>query len=131
MNATGTFEVTMAGEPPYETIDDVSLGRMTVDKRFSGPLTATSTVQMLAAHTPVEGSAAYVGLERVIGTLDGRAGSFVLQHCGVMTRDTRSLSVTVVPDSGTSELRGLEGEMKIEVVEGQHRYSFEYRLSPS
>ena len=118
----------MSVEPPFEDDGGVTLGRMSAEKRYSGPLEATSTVFMLAARTPVQGSAGYVGLERVRGSLEGRAGSFVLQHHGLMSRAGESLSVTVVPGSGTGELRGLEGEMTIEIAEGRHRYAFEYRL---
>ena len=78
----------------------------------------------------VDGSAGYVAIERVTGTLDGRAGTFVLQHTGLMTRGARSLSVIVVPDSGTGALRGLSGRMDIQVVEGRHHYAFEYELAP-
>lgn len=77
-----------------------------------------TALDMIGARTPVDGSAGYVAIERVTGTLDGKQGTFVLQHSGVMTRGARSLSVTVVPDSGTSELKGLSGRMDIKIVEG-------------
>jgi len=128
MNVKGTFEVAMSPEPPYDVVEGVSLGRVALDKRFSGPLDATSKGQMIGARTPVEGSAGYVAIERVTGTLDGRRGTFVLQHCGAMTRAARSLSVTVVPDSGTGELAGLSGKMEIQIVDGRHLYDFEYQL---
>ncbi len=83
--------------------------------------------EMLAFRTAVEGSAGYVAIERVNGTLDGRAGSFALQHSGTMDRGTPTLSVTVVPDSGTEALTGLSGSMTIDVGE-EHRYGFTYRL---
>lgn len=130
MNANGSFDLTMTAEPPYDVVDGVSLGRVAFDKRFAGPLDATSVVHMIGARTPVDGSAGYVAIERVTGTLDGRDGTFVLQHTGVMTRGARALSVTVVPDSGTGALRGLSGRMDIQVVEGRHRYAFEYELAP-
>ncbi|MDB4929304.1 MAG: hypothetical protein JWM10_1788 [Myxococcaceae bacterium] len=129
MNANGTFEITMHPDAPYDVVDGVSLGRIRFEKRFSGPLEATSVVQMIGARTPVEGSAGYVAIERVTGSLDGRQGTFVLQHSGVMTRGAPSLSVTVVPDSGTGALAGLSGRMEIEVVEGKHRYGFEYAIA--
>ncbi len=130
MIAKGTFEVTMSAEPPYDAVDGVTLARVRFDKRFAGPLDATSSVQMLGARTPVEGSAGYVALERVTGALDGKRGSFVLQHTGVMTRGARSLSVIVVPDSGTGELRGLAGRMDIQIVDGKHYYEMEFELTP-
>jgi hypothetical protein len=128
MNVKGTFEVTMSAEPPYDVEDGVSIGRVALDKRFTGPLEATSKGQMIGARTPVAASAGYVAVERVTGTLDGKRGTFVLQHSGVVTRGARSLSVTVVPDSGTGELSGLSGKMDIQIVEGKHYYELEYEI---
>lgn len=129
MNATGTFEITMHPEAPYDVVEGVSLARVRFEKRFTGALDASSVVHMIGARTAVESSAGYVAIERVTGSLDGRAGTFVLQHSGVMTRGALSLSVTVVPDSGTGALAGLSGSMAIQVVEGKHRYAFEYALA--
>jgi hypothetical protein len=129
MNATGTFEITMHPEAPYDVVEGVSLARVRFEKRFSGALDASSVVHMIGARTAVETSAGYVAIERVTGSLDGRAGTFVLQHSGVMTRGALSLSVTVVPDSGTGALAGLSGSMTIQVVEGKHRYAFEYAIA--
>ena len=84
---------------------------------------------MLAVRTDVEGSAGYVAMERVTGTLHGRSGAFTLQHSGTMTRGAQQLSVTVVPDSGTEELAGLAGKMTIDIVDGKHFYSFDYTLA--
>jgi hypothetical protein len=128
MNVRGAFEVTMNPEPPYDVVDGVTLSHVTIQKRFEGPLEATSQVHMIGARTAVEGSAGYVAIERVTGTLDGKRGTFVLQHNGIMTRGARSLTVTVVPDSGTGELVGLSGGMDIRIVEGKHFYDFEYAL---
>ncbi len=128
MHVTGPFDIKRTAEPPYDTADGITLGRAHFDKRFHGPLDATSTVEMIFAVTPVQGSAGYVAIERVTGALDGRAGSFVLQHSGTMTRGVQSLSVTVVPDSGTGELRGLAGRMAIDIADGKHSYRFEYTL---
>ena len=100
---------------------------MDVDK-ISGDLTASTVGQMLTAMTGTDGSAGYVAIERVTGVLDGKRGSFVLQHSGTMNRGAASLEVTVVPDSGTEELVGLEGEFEINVEEGKHSYVFMYRL---
>jgi hypothetical protein len=101
---------------------------MTLDKVFQGDLTGTSKGQMLAAGTPVQGSADYVAIERVEGTLAGRRGTFMLQHYGVMTRGAPALTVTVVPDSGTDGLAGLSGKMAI-IIEGRkHSYEFEYSV---
>ncbi len=106
----------------------LSLARMTIDKTFQGDLQARSLGQMLAARTATEGSAGYVALEQVSGTLGGRRGSFVLQHSGTMNRGVASLQLYVVPDSGTGELAGLSGSMHI-INEGDaHRYEFDYDI---
>jgi len=104
------------------------LGRMSIDKQISGDLTATTTGQMLSAMTSTDGSAGYVAIEKVVGVLNGKRGSFVLQHTGTMNRGAQSLAVTVVPDSGTEELVGLEGEFEINIEEGKHNYELTYRL---
>jgi len=128
MQAKGTFEIKMTAEPPYSTDDGITLGRVSFAKQFAGDLTGTSEVQMLAARTPIPSSAGYVAIERVVGTLAGRSGTFVMQHSGRMQRGTQTLTITVVPDSGTGELAGLDGTFAIDVVEGKHHYSFDYTL---
>ena len=105
-----------------------ALGRMSIDKEISGDLVATSKGQMLSAGTETKGSAGYVAIEHVVGTLHGRKGSFTLQHSGTMNRGAPSLSVSVVPDSGTGELVGLIGDFKIIRVAGKHSYEFNYSL---
>lgn len=130
MNAKGTFELTMTAEPPYSVIEGVSLGRVAFEKQFAGPLEATSHVEMIGARTPVDGSAGYVAVERVTGSLEGKSGTFVLMHTGVMTRGARALVVSVVPDSATGELKGLSGTMDIQIVDGKHTYDFAYTFTP-
>jgi len=122
--ATGTFEVRLT---PAES-GDGPIGTLSIDKTFQGDLQGTSVGQMLAFRTPVEGSAGYVAMERVTGTLAGRHGSFTLQHNGLMDRGTPSLAVVVVPDSGTDGLSGLTGTMEIIVSPGRQDYRFHYRL---
>jgi hypothetical protein len=129
MLAKGSFEVTMHPEPPYDVLDGVSLGVIRITKRFTGLLAATSEVTMVAARTPIDGSAGYVAIERVTGELQGRTGTFVLQHSGTMNRGERSLSVTVVPDSGTGQLQGISGRMDIQIAPGQHLYELVYELA--
>ena len=126
--AKGTFEVTLP-PMPFEGADaEWTLGRMSIDKQISGDLVASTRGQMISAMTDTKGSAGYVAIERVTGALKGRSGTFVLQHSGTMNRGTPSLSVTVVPDSGTGELAGLEGEFRIIIEGGKHGYEFAYRL---
>lgn len=124
-HASGAFDVKMNPQV-NENVGDPTVGRMALDKQFHGDLEATSRGQMLAAMTEVQGSAGYVALERVNGTLGGRRGTFALQHSGTMTRGVPTLTITVVPDSGTGQLIGLAGKMTIEVVDGKHSYEFEY-----
>ena len=123
-HAVGTFEVKLT---PQST-DAPGLGRMSIDKQFHGDLEAVSKGEMLSAMTEVKNSAGYVAIERVTGKLGGRQGAFVLQHSGAMNRGAASLSVTVVPDSGTGQLAGLTGKMAIIIEGGKHSYEFEYTL---
>jgi len=125
----GSFDVQRHVEPGYDMGDGVELGHFRFEKRFHGALDATSVVHMLAVGTPVQGSAAYVAIERVNGTLEGLRGTFFLQHNGVMERGEGTLALTVVPDSGTGELSGLTGSMKIDIDNGAHFYTFDYALS--
>lgn len=125
MKATGTFEVKLP------TTSETPFTQRAIDKRFSGDLDATSVGIMIAAATETKGSAGYVALERVTGTLHGKSGSFVLQHFGMMNRGASELIVRVVPDSGTGELTGLSGTMTIDIVSGEHRYGFEYLIASS
>jgi hypothetical protein len=127
MTATGTFEVKMQPQSD-ENVGDPTVGRMSLDKQFQGELEASSKGQMLAVRGDVPGSAGYVAMERVTGTLSGRTGTFALQHTGTMTRGVPELSVTVVPDSGTGELTGLAGKLAINIVDKKHFYEFEYTL---
>jgi hypothetical protein len=127
-HANGTFEVKLNPQVD-DKVGDPTIGRMSVDKQFHGDLEATSKGQMLATMTDVKGSAGYVAMERVNGTLHGRTGTFALQHSGTMTRGAPQLSVTVVPDSGTGQLVGLAGKMTINIVDGKHSYEFEYTLA--
>lgn len=128
IHASGTFEVTMNPQPPYDAAEGVILSRVSIDKQFHGDLEAVSKVEMLSAMTETKGSAGYVAIERVRGRLHGREGSFVLQHSGTMTRGEPELVVSIVPDSGTGELKGIIGRMKIDIVEGKHLYTFDYTL---
>jgi len=127
--AHGPFDVKLNPQAPDDEAAGSAIARMVIDKQFHGDLEATSKGQMLAASTAVHGSAGYVALEFVSGTLDGRHGTFVLQHSATMTRGTPHLSITVVPDSGTGELEGLAGKMDIIVADGKHSYDFEYTLA--
>jgi hypothetical protein len=133
-HASGTFDVTLTPQAAEENGNgngnELSVGRMTIDKQFAGDLIATSKGQMLAVGTKIKGSAGYVAMEWVSGILQGRSGRFALQHGGTMTRGAPELSITVVPDSGTGELAGLSGRMTIEIVEGKHSYGFDYAFGP-
>ena len=128
--AVGPFDVKVTPQKPDTQIARAAnLGRLTIDKRFHGDLEGISKGEMLAAQTDVPGSAGYVALERVTGKLSGRSGSFVLQHSATMQRGKPVSSITVVPDSGTGELRGLSGKMTITVAsDGGHSYEFDFKF---
>lgn len=127
-HATGTFEVKLSPQAQDDKVEGSTLSRMSIDKRFYGDLEAGSKGEMLTAGTGVKGSAGYVAIERVSGTLHGRRGTFVLQHNGTMTRGAPQLTIAVVPDSGTDQLQGLAGKMVINIAGGKHSYEFEYTL---
>jgi hypothetical protein len=127
--ASGRFDVKLSPQPVLEGLAGANIARMSIDKTFHGDLEATSQGEMLSAGTSVKGSAGYVAMERVEGTLCGCRGTFVLQHSATMTRGAPDLSITVVPDSGTGELTGLAGKMLITITDGKHDYEFEYALA--
>jgi hypothetical protein len=126
--AKGTFSVEMKPQAEPNTVDGVSLGRMSLHKRFEGDLEGTGAGEMLTALTPIKGSAGYVAIERVTCTLHGRSGSFVFQHSGTMDQGAQQLLIAVVPSSGTGELAGLSGTFTLDIADGRHSYSFEYLL---
>ena len=127
--ARGTFEVKLAPLDAADAAGDGNqLGRMSIDKVITGDLQASTRGQMLSALTATKGSAGYVAIERVVGTLQGRQGSFVLQHTGRMDRGAQSLAIHVVPDSGTGELAGLRGEFRLTITDGVHSYELDYAL---
>ena len=126
--AKGTFDVKLIPQGTPDTADGIALGRMSLDKQFHGDLEATSKGEMLTSSLEGNGSAAYVAIERVIGTLNGRKGSFALMHQGTMNRESQKLTVVVVPDSGTGQLAGLTGTMTITITDKKHLYDFAYSL---
>lgn len=129
-HATGTFDVKLTPQAADDKSANADVGRFALDKQFHGDLEGTSKGEMLAVSTAVPGSAGYVAMEQVAGTLNGRSGSFALQHTGTMNRGKPQLSVTVVPDSGTGDLVGLVGKMEIIIAEdGKHSYEFDYTLA--
>ena len=131
MHASGAFEVKLNPLPAYNTSADTKLGRMSIDKQFHGGLEGTSQGEMLSAMTDIKGSAGYVAIERVSATLNGRRGTFVLQHNATMNRGEPFLNIIVVPDSGSGELAGLSGSMRIIIADGRHSYEFDYSLAPA
>ena len=126
--ATGTFEVTMAPAGESDEAAGVTLARFDLSKVFSGDVEGTSTGDMLTARTGVPTSAGYVAIERFAGTVNDREGQFVLQHSGIMQGETQSLTITIVPDSGTGALSGIEGQLLINIEDGVHHYTLEYAL---
>lgn len=126
--AKGSFTVSLTPQALSEVTAATDLNRMSIDKVFSGDLQGSSRGEMLSVMGAVKGSAGYVAMERVTATLNGRRGSFALQHSGTMDRGAPTLSVSVVPDSGTDGLSGIHGRMQIDITGGQHFYTFEYEL---
>ena len=126
--ASGTFEVKLTPQPSDGYFDGTILGRLTIDKQFRGDLEGSSKGQMMSAGTAVQGSAGYVAIERVSGTLLGRSGSFVLQHSSTMDKGQPKQSIQVVPDSGTERLSGLRGNMIISRADAKHQYDLEFEL---
>jgi hypothetical protein len=128
--AIGSFTVDSFDPQATAELDSITLGQVVMAKTFQGDLAGAGSVTMLSVRTPIEDSAAYVAIEKVVGWLDGRAGAFVLQHTGVAHGGERSATVTVVPDSATGELAGLRGRFHIDIDdEGAHTYRFAYTLS--
>lgn len=131
MLAKGSFEVSLNPAETYaKSTTTNQLGRMTIDKQFHGDLQAQSQGEMLSVRC-AEGSAGYVAIEQVTGTLIGKHGSFALQHFGIMDQDGQQLTLEVVPGSATDELQGLSGNMDIRIEEGLHFYQFEFALPES
>jgi hypothetical protein len=128
MTARGTFDVKVIPQAPDDSAGG-PFGRLFLDKQFHGDLEGVSRGQMLGAMSAVEGSGGYVALEQVTGTLKGRRGSFILQHNGSMRKNVPTMHVTVVPDSGTDQLQGLEGTMTIVIEGGKHSYELEYTIA--
>ena len=131
-HASGPFDVKVTPQKPDTQIArTANLARLTIDKRFHGDLEASARGEMLAAQGDVKGSAGYVALERVTGKLQGRSGTFVLLHSATMKRGAPASTIMVVPDSGTGELAGLTGSMRIMVAaDGGHSYEFDFRIEP-
>jgi hypothetical protein len=127
-HATGSFEVKTIPQPPEEAAGGEAIGRLLLDKQFHGDLEAKSIGTMLGARSAVAGSAGYVAIEKITGALKGLAGSFLLQHYGLMTRGAMEQTVTIIPDSGTDQLTGISGKMIIEIEKGAHNYRLEYDL---
>jgi hypothetical protein len=128
LHATGAFDVKTTPLPPDDATGGTTIGRYALDKQFHGALEAASKGEMLGAGDPAKGSAGYVAIERVTGTLCGRSGSFALQHTGTMDQGKFQLTVTVVPGSGAGGLAGIAGTMAIIITNGKHSYDFEYTL---
>ena len=128
MKISGQFRVEMSGRPPYFEEDGLTLSAAGVNKHFEGALQATSTVEMLACRPQEKSSAAYVALERIVGTLDGHSGSFCCVHLGVIDRGASRLSIDIVPDSGSGELAKIRGKMAIEIKDGVHFYELDFEI---
>ena len=125
-HAHGTFAVKVQ---PLAPAPAEGVVRYSIDKAIHGDLEATTKGEMLAAGDPRAGTAGYVAMEMVTGTLAGRHGSFALQHSATMDASGQRMTVIVAPGSGTGELKGIAGVFTIVIENGQHSYDFEYTLA--
>jgi Protein of unknown function (DUF3224) len=123
--ATGTFTVEIR---PLSPAPVEGIGRLSINKTIHGELEAATVGEMFTGGDPKQGAAGYVAMEFVTGTLNGKQGSFALQHFATMDGRGPSMQVIAVPGSGTGELTGIEGTFTIRVEKGQHFYDFEYAL---
>jgi hypothetical protein len=128
LHAAGTFDVKISPLPPEDSTGGAAIGRYSIDKQFHGDLEGVSKGLMLGAGDPSTGTAGYVAMEYVTGTLHGRSGSFALQHMGTMDSGKFDLKVIVAPGSGKGELAGIQGTMTITNAAGKHSYEFDYSL---
>lgn len=126
--AKGTFDVKLQPPPRGEGAGRLAVGRMLIDKQFSGDFTGVGQGEMLSAGNPAAGSAAYVAIDHITGTIGARHGSFALQHVGVLDQGDSSLTIIIVPGSGTGDFKGIKGELKLDIVNGAHHYTLEYTL---
>ena len=124
-HAKGSFDVTIT---PQETADEAPVARMLLYKEFHGDLEAIAHGEMMAAHEPLTGAGVYVAIDRVVGTLHGKGGSFLIAHRGIRNAEGQELSIVIVPGSGTGQLAGITGTLGIEIVEKQHSYTIDYTL---
>ncbi len=127
--ARGPMDLDILPEPPFLDESGVTLSRNAVSKTFHGDMAGTSEAQMIAAFTATPGSAGYVAIEHFTGSVEGKSGSFVMQHSGLMNRGDAQLTVTIVPDSGSGDLTGISGTLEIDNEDGKHTYALNYNLS--
>lgn len=124
-HAKGSFDVTIT---PQESASDAPVARMLLYKEFHGDLEAIAHGEMMAAHEPLTGAGVYVAIDRVSGTLHGKAGSFIIAHRGIRNSEGQQLEIVIVAGSGTGQLAGITGTVGIEIVDKKHFYSVEYEL---
>ena len=129
--AAGTFDLTKTMEPPYDDAAGAAISRGVITKEFHGDLVGTSITHITQAMSERNGSAGYIAMERVVGTLEGRSGTFVLQHNALSDRGDRFLNIVVVPDSGTGELAGLRGQLDVDISHGKHAYFHDSSFAPA
>ena len=123
--AQGTFSVDIH---PLDPTPCEGIGRLTINKQIHGDLEATTLGEMFTCGDPRQGAAGYVAIEIVTGALDGKRGSFALQHFATMDASGPAMQVIAAPGSGTGELKGIAGTFTIRADNGQHYYEFDYTL---
>ncbi len=127
--AKGAFDVKVTPLPAEKNVGDPLIGRLSLTKTFSGDIVGSSKGQMLGSQSGADKSTGgYVAMERVAGTVNGKKGSFSLQHSGTMGGGKFEMNIIVVPGSGTGELAGIAGTFVIKIEGGKHFYEFTYTL---
>ncbi|WP_374347672.1 DUF3224 domain-containing protein [Chitinimonas sp.] len=122
---TGTFDIKLTPSPVKE---GARIARMSFSKEFQGQMRGSSSGEMLAVGTSTSEAGAYVAIEWVIASLDGKQGSFALHHNGTKQHGQSRMDIAVVPDSGSADLTGIAGQFEIRIEGGKHYYRFDYTL---
>lgn len=128
-HAIGTFTVSLTPQHTDGTVEETALGRMSIAKTWTGGISGTSVGEMLTAMTDTKGSAAYVAVERVRGSVNGSEGTFAFHHRGLSDRGVQQLEIVIVPDSGSGALSGISGHLALTIVDKVHSYDLAYSFS--
>lgn len=124
-----TFNIDSWNEEPFSTSENgPKLNRASVKQTYSGSLDAKSTLEYLMT-TFEDGRSSFIGIEEIIGELEGKSGSFLLNHTGTHEDDVAKSTFEIIPNSGTGELEGISGSGHYEATHDQStfRLFFEFK----